>query len=308
MNGVKNFAMALAVALPLAAAGTTTAAAQCVTVDPVILADVRVDPLDATGAAQVMQPVTMMFRRVGVGNAPITVAYQIVDEDSSVRSRVGVTGGPQLEWRSDDSGRNIGATRNEAYALLRSGSVTLGADDNSQQATLRLFLTNLREDLPAGVYREQYTIRYWCADRDSSIPEEIPGIVTVTVQVPNVLSANVAGASTQGEIDFLDFSTLTRSLSVSVRSTGRFAVTARSVNGSVMLREGAAGTDKADRIPYVVRFGGRALALDTGAGFTNPRAGLAGQQIPLEVVVDDVSSKRAGAYSDTLILTLAPVT
>lgn len=307
MNGVKNFAMALAVALPLAAFGTT-AAAQCVTVDPVIIADVRVDPLDATGAAQVMQPVTMMFRRVGVGNAPITVTYQIVDEDSSVRSRVGVTGGPQLEWRSDDSGRNIGATRNEAYALLRSGSVTLGADDNSQQATLRLFLTNLREDLPAGVYREQYTIRYWCADRDSSIPEEIPGIVTVTVQVPNVLSANVAGASTQGEIDFLDFSTLTRSLSVSVRSTGRFAVTARSVNGSVMLREGAAGTDKADRIPYVVRFGGRALALDTGAGFTNPRAGLAGQQIPLEVVVDDVSSKRAGAYSDTLILTLAPVT
>ena len=304
---MKNFAMALAVALPLTAIGTP-AAAQCVTVDPVIVPDVRVDPLDAAGAAQVMQPVTMLFRRVGVGSAPVTVAYQIVDEDSSVQSRVGITGGPQLEWQSGDSGRNIGATRNEAYALLRSGTVTLGADDNSQEATLRLFLTNLREDLPAGVYREHYTIRYWCTDRDTSIPEEIPGIITVTVQVPNVLSTNIAGASAQGEIDFLDFSTLTRSLSVSVRSTGRFAVTAHSVNGSVMLREGATGTDNPDRIPYVVRFGGRNLSPDTGTGLTLPRAGIVGQQIPLDVVVEDVSSKRAGAYSDTLILTLSPVT
>lgn len=303
---MKHYAMALAVTLPLAAI-SLPAAAQCVTVDPVIVPDVRIDPLDAAGAAQFVQPVTMMFRRVGVGNAPITVAYQIVDEDSSVQSRVGITGGPQLEWRSDDSGRNIGATRNEAYALLRSGTVTLGTENNSQETNLRLFLTNLREDLPAGVYREQYTIRYWCADRDTSIPEEIPGIVTVTVQVPNVLSTNIAGASGQGEIDFLDFSTLTRSLSVSVRSTGRFAVTAHSVNGSVMLRAGAAGSDSADRIAYVVRFGGRNLSPDTGTGLTLPRAGLAGQQIPLDVVVEDVSSKRAGAYSDTLILTLSPV-
>jgi hypothetical protein len=283
------------------------AAAQCVTVDPVIVPALRVDPLDTTGAAQIMQPVTITFRRAGPGTGPLHVTYQIVDEDSSGPQRVGVTSGPQLEWRAGDSGRNIGAARNEAYALLRSGEAALGASEASEQSSLRLFLPNLREDYPAGVYREQFTVRYWCDEADVTHPYEIPGIVTVTVQVPNVLSANVAGASTRGEIDFLDFATLSRALSVSVRSTGPFAVTAESVNGSVMLREGARGTDAADRIPYVVTFGGRPLTLGAASSFTSPRTGLAGQQISLNVTVEDVSTKRAGRYSDTLVLTLAPV-
>lgn len=280
--------------------------AQCVTVDPVIVPAVRVDPLDTAGAAQIIQPVTMTFRRAGAVNGPVHVIYQIVDEDSEGAQRVGVTSGPQVEWRSGDSARNVGASRNEAYALLRSGEVTLGLDDQSQQSALRLFLPNLREDLPAGVYREQFTIRYWC-DEATAVPNEIPGIVTVIIQVPNVLSANVAGASTRGEIDFLDFATLTRSLTVSVRSTGPYAVTAQSLNGSVMLREGARGSEAADRIPYVVTFGGRPLVPGVAGSVTNPRAGLAGQQIPLGVTVDDVSAKRAGRYRDTLVLTLTPV-
>ncbi len=284
----------------------TSVSAQCVTVDPVIVPAVRVDPLDATGAAQVMQPVTVTFRRVGSETGPVRITYQIVDEDSTGPQRVGITSGPRLEWRSGESGRNIGASRNEAYALLRSGEVALGPNEASEQSQLRLFLPNLREDYPAGVYREQFTVRYWCGDADTTLPHEIPGIVTVTVQVPNVLSANVAGASSRGEIDFLDFATLSRALSVSVRSTGPYAVTAKSVNGSVMLREGAGGSDSADRIPYIVTFGGRALTLGAASSFTNPRAGLAGQQISLNVTVDDVSTKRAGRYSDTLILTLAP--
>ncbi len=283
------------------------AGAQCVTVDPAVVPNIRVDPLDASGAAQVIQPLDLTFRRVGVGTEALTIAYQIVDEDSPIQSRVGLSAGPQVEWRSNDSGRDIGAYRNEAYAQLRSGTVSLDANENSKQAGVRLFLTNLREDLPAGVYREQFTIRYWCTDVDTTLPNELPGIVAVTVQVPNVLSANVAGASTRGEIDFLDFSTLSRSLSVHVRSTGRYAVTARSLNGKVMLREGAASTGDADRIAYDVRFGGRDLSLDAQQSLVNPRAGLEGQRIPLEVTVEGVGSKRAGVYRDTLILTLAPV-
>jgi len=298
--------MAVAAAVSTFAFGTS-ARAQCVTVDPLIVPDVRFDPLDATGAAQIMQPVTMTFRRVGPDTGPVHVTYQIVDEDSGAAQRIGLTSGPQVEWRSGDSGRNIGAARNEAYALLRSGEVTLRANEASGQSSLRLFLPNLREDLPAGVYREQFTVRYWCADAETSLPHEIPGIVTVTVQVPNVLSANIAGASARGEIDFMDFATLSRALAISVRSTGPYAVTAQSENGSVLLREGAVGSDAADRIAYAVTFGGRPLTLGTASSFTSPRAGLGGQQIPLSVTVDDVSTKRAGSYSDTLILTLAPV-
>src|SRR5438128_857373 len=129
----------------------SSVAAQCMTVDPVIVPAVRVDPLDATGAAQIMQPVTMTFRRAGPGSGPVRVTYQIVDEDSTGAQRVGVTSGPQLEWRAGDSGRNIGASRNEAYALLRSGEVALGESETSGQSSLRLFLPNLQEAYPAGV-------------------------------------------------------------------------------------------------------------------------------------------------------------
>ncbi len=305
--GVKTAAMTLAVAV--ASMGwSAAAAAQCATVDPAVVPDMRIDPLDTTGAAQLMQPATLNFRRTGADATPLTILYQILDEDSPVHARVGASAGPQVEWRSDDTGRDISVSRGDAYALLRSGKITLAPDETSKQAGVRLFLKELREDLPAGVYREQFTLRYWCGDDASAaMPYESPGIVTVTVQVPNVLSASIAGASTRGEIDFLDFATLSRSLSVSVRSTGRYRVNARSLNGSVMLREGAAAPGPAERIAYSVRFGGHALGLGADGGFVNPRAGLAGQQIPLEVTAEDVSKKRAGAYRDTLILTLSPV-
>jgi len=272
-----------------------------------VVPDQRIDPLDTAGASQIVQPLNLTFRRVGVEGGPLHVIYQIVDEDSGVRQRVGTTAGPQVEWRSDETGRNIGASRNESYALLRSGEVMLDARETSEQASLRLFLTNLREDLAAGIYREQFTVRFWCSANGDALPYESPGIVSVTVQVPNVLSANIAGASTHGEIDFLDFSTLSRSLSVSVRSTGPYSVSARSLNGGVLLREGGSSAQTLDRIPYSASFDGRPLPLDSGASFKSERAGLEGRQISLEVVAEDASSKRAGEYRDTLVLTLAPV-
>jgi hypothetical protein len=304
--GVKKTAMTLAVTA-FVTGWSGTAMAQCATVDPMAVPDMRIDPLDTAGAAQLMQPATLNFRRVGVDATPLTIVYQILDEDTAVHARVGASAGPQVEWRSDDTGRDISVSRGDAYALLRSGKVVLAADENSKRAGLRLFLKELREDLPAGIYREQFTVRYWCDEEGATMPYESPGIVAVTVQVPNVLSASVAGASARGEIDFLDFATLSRSLSVSVRSTGRYSVSARSLNGSVMLREGAAAPTEAERITYSVRFGGHRLELDTSGGFVHPRAGLAGQQIPLEVTAEDVSKKRAGSYNDTLILTLSPV-
>ena len=238
--------------------------------------------------------------------SPLNITYQIVDEDSSLRLRVGMDAGPEIEWRSNDAGRDIGALRRESYALLRSGTVSFAAGENSKDAGIRLFVKNLQDDLPAGVYREQYTIRYWCGDPNATVPNELSGNISVTLRVPNVLSANVAGGSRRGEIDFLDFATLSRSLSISVRSTGPYKVTARSLNGGTMVRQGASSNAQADRITYLLRFGGQAMTPDSGAGFSYPRAGLQGLQIPLDVTVEDVSGKRAGTYSDTVMLTLAP--
>lgn len=302
---MKRLIIAATAASTLAWAGP--ALASCITVEPVIVPQVRMDPLDAAGPGEMMQPLVLTFRRAGVGGTPIAVRYQIVDEDSTVLSRVGLSQGPTVIWQSQDSSREIGAFRSEAYHLLRTGRAALGENEQASQATVYLRLTNLREDLAAGVYREQFTVRYWCGEDESAMPYESQGVVAVSVAVPNVLSANIAGASSRGEIDFMDFATRSRSLQVSVRSTGSYRVTARSLNGGAMVRDNAtASLAEADRIGYRASFDGVVLGTDGASAQPMGRAGLLGRQISLQVEVEDTASKRAGDYTDTLLLTLAP--
>lgn len=290
------------------AAAAQSAWASCVTVEPVMTPQVLLDPLDAAGAAEFTQPFALVFRRADTGSGAVTVRYQIVDEDSSIIARVGVTGGPAVVWQSQDSTRQIGAFRSDSSPLLRSGVVVLDDDDPMAQATVFMRLVNLREDLAAGVYREQFTVRYWCGDDQMSMPYEAPGAIAVSVAVPNVLSASVAGVSPRGEIDFMDFAVSRRQVMISVRSTGSYEVSARSLNSGVMVREGTgAGVDDADRIRYQARLEGTPLVIDGTTTRSMPRAGLGGSQFALEVEAEDTRSKRAGAYADTILLTLAPV-
>lgn len=280
--------------------------AQCATVDPVVVPEVRLDPMDASGAAELAQPFTLIFRRATVDNQPIQLRYQILDEDSAVRSRVGVSEGLVVAWQGNDSSRDVGGLRNQAYALMNSGLVVIDQDDVASQRSMMLRLTDLRSDLRSGIYREQFTVRYWCDSEGVTAPFEAVAVVGVSVAVPNVLSASVAGASAHGEIDFFDFTSLARTLQVSVRSTGPYRVTARSLNGGYMLREGATGTEASDRILYDASLDGQAVRVGGEAAVAMPRAGLSGRQLQLEVAVQDVQSNRAGAYTDTLMLTLEP--
>ncbi|MBI1404999.1 MAG: hypothetical protein GC145_02610 [Caulobacter sp.] len=296
------------VALFGAVAVSGAAHAQCATVDPVIVPQLRVDPLDAGGPAELVQPFVLTFRRAGVGADPVTVHYQLVDEDSSVLSRVGRSQGPTLEWQSQESARQIGAFRGEGYALLRSGVAVLGENEQAAQRTINLRLTNLRDDLAAGVYREQFTVRYWCGEADMSLPYEAQGVVAVSVAVPNVISASISGASARGEIDFMDFSARSRTLQISVRSTGPYRVSARSLSGGALVRDGATGSaDPADRVSYRTTIDNQPLSLGDAGLAPQRRAGLAGRKMTLQVEVEDTSAKRAGAYADTLLLTLSPV-
>lgn len=302
---MKTIAAASGIAL---AAFAHTATASCVIVEPVLTPQVLLDPLDASGAAEFTQPFALTFRRADTGAGALTVRYQIVDEDSAIQSRVGAGRGPAVVWQSQDSTREIGAFRSDSSPLLRSGVVSLGDDDPAAQTTIFMRLVNLREDLSAGVYREQFTVRYWCGEDQAAMPYEAPGAIAVSVAVPNVLSASVAGVSPRGEIDFMDFSVTRRHLMISVRSTGSYQVSARSLNNGAMVREGAApGLDSADRIGYEARLEGEPLMLDGVSTRSMPRAGLAGRQYAFEVEVEDTRSKRAGAYGDTILLTLAPV-
>lgn len=291
----------------LAMACATGAAAQCVTIDPVIVPVVRVDPLDSAGPVELVQPFYLTFRRAGVGSGPLSLRYQIVDEDSASFSRVGLSRGPLVEWTTQDTPRDIGALRNEAYALLRTGIVTLSENEPAEQRPVMLRLSELRADLPAGIYREQFTVRFWCAE-DEAAPFESIGTVSVSVAVPNVLSASLAGASTRGEVDFMNFEARERSIQVTVRSTGPYRVRATSENGGALLRAGAAagGSSPADRIPYAATFDGEPLDLSGSGARLAPRAGLLGRSLPLDLRVQDASENRAGAYADTLRVTLEP--
>ena len=280
--------------------------AQCVTIDPVVVPQVRLDPMDAAGAAELAQPFSLTFRRATVDGSPIRLRYQILDEDSSILSRVGLSEGPVVAWQGSDSSRDIGGLRNQGYALMNSGLVVLDQDQVAEQRQVTLRLTDLRADLWAGVYREQFTVRFWCDEEGVTPPFETMGAVAVSVAVPNVLSASVAGASVHGEIDFLDFAALSRSLQVSVRSTGPYRVTARSENGGVMVRDGSAGAAESDRISYVASLEGQPVDAMGGSALVMPRAGLVGRQFPLSVTVDSVEENRAGRYADTLYLTLEP--
>lgn len=284
------------------------AKAQCAMVDPVVVPQLLIDPLDASGPAELVQPLMLTFRRTGTDAAvgSLAIRYQIVDEDSNVQSRVGESRGPTVEWQAPGSSRDVGAFRSEAYSLLRSGLVTLGDNEHSAQSPVNLRVTNLRADLAAGVYREQFTVRYWCGDDPSVAPYDAQALVGVTVAVPNVLSANIAGVSQRGKIDFYDFAMLRRQLQVSVRSTGPFNVTARSLNGGELLRENGNLRDTADTITYEARFDGELMSLEGASQQRQSRAGLSGRQIPLEVEVGSIEAKRAGRYRDTLLLTLSP--
>lgn len=280
--------------------------AQCATIDPVVVPEVRLDPMDAAGAAELVQPFTLTFRRAGVDLQPIQIRYQILDEDSAIRPRVGISEGPVVSWQSSDSNRDIGGLRNQAYALMNSGLIAIGQDDLATQRQVTLRLSDLRADLRSGVYREQFTVRFWCDSEGVTAPFESVAAVAVAVAVPNVLSASVAGASARGEIDFFDFESLARSLQVSVRSTGPYRVTARSLNGGFMLREGSSGADDFDRIPYETHLDGKLIRIGREEAVAMPRAGLTGQQLSLDIAVQGVQNNRAGPYADTLLLTLEP--
>lgn len=293
-----------------AAAFAQPALAQCVTVDPVIVPQIRADPLEMGGSTDLIQPLQLTFRRAGVETTPLTVRYQIIDDDSSSITRVGLSQGPVVDWSSSDSSRSIGALRYESYALLRTGVASLAGDDLAVQRPVTLRLTDVRSDIPAGVYREQFTVRYWCEVEETGVPYEATGAISVSVAVPNVLSASIAGTSRRGEIDFMDFATLSRSIQISVRSTGPYRVTARSANGSVLMREGAVASGRpSDRISYHAQLAGEPLDVATGGegnARVMPRAGLSGRLIPLDVSVDTVAGKVAGLYSDTIYLVMAP--
>ena len=47
--------------------------AQCAAVDPVVVPQIRVDPLDAAGPAELVQPVILTFRRTDLSVAPLTI-------------------------------------------------------------------------------------------------------------------------------------------------------------------------------------------------------------------------------------------
>lgn len=277
------------------------AVADCVTVDQVTVPEIRLDPMNG-GVGVVSQSFYLTFTPTGpVTGRGLVIQYRISDEDSTPLQRVGQSAGPVVEWWG---GGDLGAPRIGDFDRGSQGAI-LFEDNTSVAVPVTLNLPEPQADLAAGIYRESFTVRFMCNPKDRII-DDAPGRVGVSVAIPNIISANVAGAGSSGQIDFGDFANLSRSLNLSVRSTGPFEIRAESENAGALLRDGAAAPDEADRIPYRVTVDGLSLDLNGGWSSRQPRVGLLGRHFPLEVNVDDVSANRAGEYRDTLRVIFAP--
>jgi hypothetical protein len=296
-------ALFLLTALPVMAAAHGAVAADCVTVDPVIVSEIRLDPMSASPGGELVQTFNITFR--GAQGTPFL--FRISDEDSGVVHRVGQTAGPVIDWTHGSV--DIGVGRLEAFtdALGRGGGASgIPRGSNSVDVPITLRLSDLQADLAAGIYREQFTVRFNCNVKGGSNYGESMGAVAVSVAVPNVISVNVAGASASGQIDFQDFATLSRSLNLSVRSTGPFRVRAASENAGAMVRDRVTNPTDVDLIPYSLTLDGQSM--DVGSWSSRqPRVGLTGRQFPLEVTAADISSNRAGEYRDELTITFEPL-
>jgi len=289
--------------IPMAAlmmAGAGGAHAACVTFSATAI-NVKYDPLGAQSNSQIVQPVTLTAGRSSVFGLDVTA--QFVDEDSNGTLRIG-TSGPTYTITSNGSGPvvvGLGAGQ------LSQGNTFFVPGRGSQQVNGIQFLIDPGQDLPAGVFSESLDMQLRCGD--SSAPVNLQSnVLQITVDVPSTLKAYLAGTSSNGTLDFGDFSNLTKQALVNIQSTGPFGLSIASDGGGVMKLSGApaaaAGAANA-QVGYTMTFNGAAVSVGSNTHFG--RTGIGGLGLPLSVTAESIAGKRAGTYRDTITLTFSPL-
>lgn len=160
------------------------------------------------------------------------------------------------------------------------------------------------QDVAAGVYAATLDVQFQCAVGATLGDVRMQtGVLPVTITVPSVLSANLAGGGLKGTIDFGQFEDSTKSANIQVRSTGPFNLHISAEHAGKMVLLGTSG-GTGQEIPYTITFNGTPAPLDSDVAFG--RTGVGGLSMPLAVTVGDTSGERAGVYKDTLTVVFTP--
>lgn len=238
------------------------------------------------------------------------VAFVLVDAfQRGSDPGVGLDGPAQYDviW-PDDPSRQFLSTGTTPLGPFSGANVTLG-DQQTATATLRILIPP-GQTVMAGRHAENFAIRYRCYSGDTPIggEQEQPTseMTGFAINVARVVTARLAGEQTEGRIDFgvVDADTnLSRSISVSARSTTPYVITLESVNGGVMIGDGGLGA-----VRYRLTFDN--VELPVGGELRCPIAGAPNgiyAMLGVELSRDDVISLPAGHYNDTVTLTFAPL-
>lgn len=306
-----RLASAFASALAIAAAMASVADAACANFTASSL-QVTYDPLGPNAQFALTAPFTMTATSVSAPHQAdthtLTAQFVDINPSSGGLHRVG-NGGPLFHILSN--GADVVVRSSDPVMPANVFGVTFPSSGASGAlASLQLWI-DANQDVPAGNYATSLDVRYICNSDNhdfTASTQTQPGVLPISVSVPSSVRATLAGGSTTGSIDFGDFSELTKSVNVNVRSTGPFTVTATSDNGGVMKMKadgtGASGANT--RIPYSIRLDGQSFTLG-GPGQRFSRTGIGGTSIPLTVQVQGVQANRSGVYNDHIVVTITPL-
>jgi len=299
-------------ALLAAAAANPALAAQCATVSfsPGSVSVPGWNPI-TPGAQQAS--FTMMLTRVNTATTGIRIIFTD-SNDSSQPVKLGTSGtasGPQYQVL-DPSGNNIVYPLNTSISAVKPTPLVEYLNKNSNNTvsvSLRVYVPSNTPgtDFGNGTYGETLSYIIQCTNSGNN-NNPIDGPTSgpaVSLTIPNLVSLTTASAAT---LDFQNFTSLTQSLNVGLKSTGPVNVAIDSTNKLLMVRAGAASPyPDNSTIAYLMSLRSTNIPSLPAMLTNQPRAGVAGTTWPLVLSLPSTpSGKIAGSYSDTITLTLTP--
>lgn len=127
--------------------------------------------------------------------------------------------------------------------------------------------------------------------------------LAVSVRVEDRIGVNIAGAGLAKTIDFGELRQGdSRRVLIAARGNRNFILEATSRNGGVLAMD---TPHQQWRIPYAVTLGGVRIGLPARLGPYAPTT-IAGHQLEAVFTIGDVSAKRAGLYTDEVVIEIRP--
>jgi spore coat protein U-like protein len=271
------------------------------------------DPLGAQSVFGLAEPIPLFVQRNPTGSSPqpVAVAAQVIAQYGQQLNNftLGSASGPNYFVSAFDGTRPIVGEGGAPLQALQYFEVPFFGSQ-AQAVPGLLLVIPPGQDIPYGTYQESLIIRYACLSANEPVQnagaEMQTAVVSVTITVPEKISANLAGGGSYGDVDFGDFGQLSQRVQVQVRGTGPYhvAITSQNAGKMRMLAAPIGATPSTTSIAYSLSFGGRSVTLGSPSSFDRP--GVFGQSEDLVVTADPVTQNRAGYYKDTLTVTFTP--